>query len=105
MCTVFFWATDQPPLFNYPIETLRQFKTLCQLFGWELEDLIPEVEDISYEDENSCLCPIGIYDLIALDRLDIEYETFDDGTASILSYPDISYSYPQQPLDRIQILT
>lgn len=66
-------------------------KTLCQIYGFELEELLYDDEENDlgdYGDDEECLCGIGIYDTILLDRLGITYETFDDGSITILDYLD-----------------
>lgn len=66
-------------------------KTLCQLYGFELEELLYDDEEHDlgdYGDDEECLCRIGIFDMVILDRLGITYETFDDGSITILDYLD-----------------
>lgn len=92
MCTIIFWGTDKDPLLKYPIETVRQMNTLCNLYGWELEELLAEEAEeygpFDLYDPDTCLCAIGPLDLLVLDMLGFEYINHDDGTVTVIDYCD-----------------
>jgi hypothetical protein len=48
--------------------------------------------DVTVDDNDSCLCIVGMYDADIIEELDMEYHCHDDGSITIISFPPLPTS-------------
>jgi hypothetical protein len=89
MCTTIYWDTIETPP-RGTIYTVWDLADLCHYYGRDLYEMLYEYDPqigVTVDDNDSCLCPLGIYDDFILEDLGMEYHGHDDGSFTIISFP------------------